>query len=75
MTLPAHLTPEIWLADFFNSKEALSGGVIKRQIRDVERLVGRAHFLDQARRRGYQVVESGRHFVVFCHQHDLKRVV
>ncbi|MCP9482688.1 N-(5'-phosphoribosyl)anthranilate isomerase [Shimia sp. CNT1-13L.2] len=40
-SLPDHLTAEQWQAQFLGSAEARRGGVVKRQIRDVERLVGR----------------------------------
>jgi len=42
--LPQHLTPDIWLQQVFTSTEARKGGVVKRKIRDVERLVGRRAF-------------------------------
>ena len=50
--LPDHLTPEIWLEQVLSSGEARKGGVVKRQIRDVERLVGRDAFLAAVERRG-----------------------
>ncbi|MFW8633733.1 N-(5'-phosphoribosyl)anthranilate isomerase [Cribrihabitans pelagius] len=72
--LPQHLTPEVWLAQVFSSGEAQRGGVVKRKIRDVERLAGRAAFLQEAARRGFQVVENHRHFVVFCNGCPIRRV-
>ena len=66
--LPDHLTPEIWLEQIFASGEARRGGVVKRQVRDVERLVGREAFACEVRRRGFQAVQNGRHFIVFCNQ-------
>lgn len=72
--LPQHLTPEAWLDQWLNSAEARKGGVIKRQIRDVERLVGRDMFLRELERRGFQAVQNGRHFVVFCNLAPIRRV-
>lgn len=72
--LPEHLTPESWLAQIFGSAEARRGGVVKRQVRDVERLVGRAQFVDAVARRGFQAVENGRHFVIFCNDKPIRRV-
>lgn len=71
--LPDHLTPDIWLTQVFGSKEALAGGVVKRKIRDVERLCGREAFLAEAERRGFQVVQNHRHFVVFCNGLPIRR--
>ena len=61
------------LAQVFGSGEARKGGVVKRQIRDVERLVGRDAFLTFAEQRGFQVLENGRHFVVFCNALPIRR--
>lgn len=72
---PDHLSPATWLAQFLDSPEARRGGVVKRQIRDVERIAGRDLFLREVERRGFQVIENGRHFVVFCNAMPLRRVV
>lgn len=72
--LPEHLTAETWMAQIFRSGEALRGGVVRRQIRDVERLVGREAFSLELRRRGFQAVENGRHFVIFCNSLPIRRV-
>ncbi len=72
--LPDHLTPEIWLAQIFASQEALRGGVVKRKIRDVERLVGRGQFVAELDRRGFQAVENNQHFVIFCNPNPIRRV-
>ena len=73
-SLPDHLTSQQWLRQVFASGEARRGGVIKRQIRDVERLTGRDAFLREVERRGFQAVQNGRHFVVFCNDLPLRRV-
>jgi len=72
--LPDYLTPELWLDQIFSSAEARRGGVVKRQVRDVERLAGRDLFLQAVQSRGFQAVENGRHFVVFCNQRPIRRV-
>ncbi|WP_306152940.1 N-(5'-phosphoribosyl)anthranilate isomerase [Roseovarius sp. MMSF_3281] len=72
-TLPRHLTPDIWLQQVFTSTEARKGGVVKRKIRDVERLVGRHAFLHEVERRGFQAVENHQHYVVFCNTLPLRR--
>ncbi|WP_299968182.1 N-(5'-phosphoribosyl)anthranilate isomerase [uncultured Roseobacter sp.] len=72
--LPDHLTPQIWLNQIFTSREAAQGGVVKRQVRDVERLVGRRAFEAELTRRGYQAVENNRYFVIFCNRLPITRV-
>lgn len=73
--LPDYLTPEIWLDQVLSADEARKGGVLKRQVRDIERLVGRAAFVAELERRGFQAVENGRHFVIFCNRLPIRRVV
>jgi len=72
--LPDHLTPDTWLAQIFTSREVQRGGVLKRQVRDVERLVGRDTFLREVERRGFQAIENAQHFVVFCNAAPIRRV-
>lgn len=58
----------------FASREAQGGGVVKRQVRDVERIAGREAFLAEVERRGFQAVQNNRHFVVFCNRLPIRRV-
>ena len=72
--LPDFLTPEMWLNQIFSSQDALRGGTVKRKIRDIERLVGRARFLDEVERRGFQAVENNAHIVIFCNGMPVRRM-
>ena len=40
MTLPAP-TPDLWLRQLFSAQAARDGGVVRRSVRDVERILGR----------------------------------
>ena len=72
--LPEHLTPEIWMNQFLGSQEAQRGGIVKRKVRDVERLVGHAAFVAEVERRGFQAVRNNLHYVVFCNMLPIRRV-
>jgi len=72
--LPERLDPEAWLRGVFASRDARCGGVFKRQVRDVERIVGREAFLAEVERRGWQALENGRHFIVCCNAQPIRRV-
>jgi hypothetical protein len=65
------ITSQEWLRQMFATKTALDGGVVRRKVSDVERLVGRDAFLTAIRKRGYRVVENAGHFVVFCNSDDV----
>ena len=64
--IPRTIVPELWMRDVFSSRDARRGGVIRRQVRDVERIVGRDAFLAEVERRGWQALENGRHFIICC---------
>ena len=70
---PQH-SSEGWLKRLFGSAPAREGGVIQHPVQDVEARVGREAFLREVERRGYQVVENGRQFVVFCNRAAIQRV-
>ena len=72
--LPDVLSPEAWLLHLFSSQAAREGSVIRRQVRDVERYVGRTAFLDEMLRRGFPVVENAGQFIVFCNREPIRRV-
>lgn len=54
--LPAPIDPDAWMRAVFASRDAVRGGIVKRQIRDVERIVGRDAFLAEVERRGWQAL-------------------
>lgn len=72
--MPAFLDADIWLRHLFSSKAAQQGGVVRRKVRDVERIVGRVRFERELIRRGYHAVENSGHFVIFCNNAPIKPV-
>lgn len=73
MKMPArYLEHEVWLYAVFASKSAIQGGIVRRAVRDVERLVGRIAFEEEVRRRGYHMVENAGQFVIFCNNERVR---
>jgi hypothetical protein len=68
-------TTEGWIAHLFNAQAARDGGVIRRQVRDVERYVGPDPFFAEMRRRGFTVLENAGQFIIICNQEPIRRVV
>lgn len=52
----------------FRAGQANAGGVVRRSIRDVDRIVGLGEFIDECRARGFHVIETGDQLVVLCHE-------
>ena len=65
-------SPDHWLSAAFTSNTATSGGVIKRRISDIDRIVGRDRFLGEVRARGFQAVENGDNLIVFCNAQPVR---
>jgi len=57
--------PETYLRDVFGAKAVRDGKIIRRNMRDVERLVGRAAFVAELNRRGFRAVENAGQIVIF----------
>lgn len=72
--LPAHLTSDLWVRQIFSSKAAQDGTVVRRKVRDVERLVGRERFELEIRRRGFRAIENGGQYIILCN-HDFVRLI
>ncbi len=71
-TLPAPITPDCWIVQIFSARAAAEGGIVRRQVRDVERLIGRDRFLREVRRRGFRAAENGDQFVIFCNRDPVR---
>ena len=75
MTVPSiHLSPERSLRQVFAAPAACSGGIIRRDVRDVERLIGREVFEAELRRRGFRAVENAGQYVIFCNAERVRLI-
>lgn len=63
------------LHNIFATKQVQQGGVIRRKARDVERYCGTDAFTTEIPRRGFQVVENGGQFIIFCNRDPIKRII
>ncbi|MEL6103234.1 MAG: hypothetical protein AAFY74_17185 [Pseudomonadota bacterium] len=60
------------MRQLFGAKAALDGGIVRRQVADVERIVGRLRFEAELRRRGYRAVENAGQLVIFCNRSPVR---
>ena len=68
------VSPQQFLAELFSSRAAATGAVIRRNVRDIDRFVGREAFLAEMRRRGFSVVENAGQMVIFCNREPIRRL-
>ena len=73
--LPAPLSPDRWIVQLFSAKSVAEGGIVRRKVADVERLIGRRRFLHEAQRCGFHVAENAGQFIVFCNQQPVLLLV
>lgn len=64
-----------WFRHLFRAKAALDGGVVRRKVRDMERIVGREAFEAELARRGFSAVENAGQVVVFCNREPIRLTV
>ncbi|MEM6306072.1 MAG: N-(5'-phosphoribosyl)anthranilate isomerase [Pseudomonadota bacterium] len=69
-----HMSAEHWLRQVFSAKAAVEGGVVRRKVADVHRIVGCLAFEAEVRRRGFRAVQNGRDYVVFCNSESLRLI-
>ena len=55
-----------WLDQVFQCRAVETGGIIKRQIVDVDREVGRDAFVAEVRRRRFRLLRTRAHYVIVC---------
>ncbi|MEO6300979.1 MAG: N-(5'-phosphoribosyl)anthranilate isomerase [Paracoccaceae bacterium] len=70
--LPVAITPDHWIVQVFSARSAAEGGIVRRQVADVERLVGRDRFLKEIHKRGYRAVENAGQIIVFCNSEPVQ---
>ncbi|WP_054004604.1 hypothetical protein [Cypionkella psychrotolerans] len=68
------ISPQQFFLELFGSQAAMSGAIVRRKVRDVERYIGREAFLSEAKRRGFPVVENAGQFVIFCNNEPIRRL-
>jgi hypothetical protein len=57
---------EGWSAEVFSAKSVARGGVIRSDLRWIDREIGRDRFIAELRARGFHLVETGGQRIVIC---------
>ncbi len=55
-----------WFDQIFACRAAETGGIIKRQVIDVEKEVGVGALVAEVRRRRFRLIQTNAHFVIVC---------
>lgn len=69
------ISAEQWFDSLFSAKAARDGRIVRRQLSDVDRYVGRDRLAHELSRRGYHAVENAGQIVIFCNQEPVRRIL
>lgn len=72
--LSVPFSSEYWMRQIFSAKAARDGGIVRRKVSDIDRIVGRDAFEAELRRRGFRAVENAGQYVVFCNRQTVRVV-
>ena len=64
--MPDCISPDRWISQIFSARAAAQGRIVRRNVRDVERIIGRERFAGELKRRGFHAVKNAGQFVIFC---------
>lgn len=67
-----HDSAALWMQRLFDAKSARRGGVVRRSLRDIDLIVGRAAFEAEIRRRGYRAIQNGDQVIVLCNNEPVR---
>lgn len=66
------LPADLWLRQIFTAKAARDGGIVRRSLDDVDRILGRDRLERELLRRGYHAVENAGQIVIFCNNEPIR---
>jgi hypothetical protein len=61
-----------WTQQWFDANQAQTGGVIRRNRKDVDKYASLSEVVREARARGWHVLETGEQVVLLCHEGDMR---
>ncbi|SLN21346.1 N-(5'-phosphoribosyl)anthranilate isomerase [Pseudooctadecabacter jejudonensis] len=56
----------MWLHQIFQCRAAETGGIIKRQLHDVEKEVGLGVLIHEVKRRNFRLLRTNAHVIIIC---------
>jgi hypothetical protein len=65
-------SPKQWMAQWFRAKAVRNGGVIRRNVADVNRFASYKLLLAEVRRRKFHLIRCGGQYIVLCNPGTIK---
>ncbi len=63
---------DLWLRQLFRAQAAADGCIVRRKLRDVDRVVGRDRLRAELQRRGFHAIENAGQVVIFCNREPIR---
>lgn len=64
-----------WIEQIFDSKQAQTGGVVRRKWNSVRRLASEAELITAANLRGFHIILNGDQYVIFCNKAEIQIIL
>lgn len=64
--------PYEYIKRIFEAKAAKNGGIVRRKIADVNKYASFTYLLKDVEARGFHLIETSGHYVIFCSSASLK---
>ncbi|MDZ4657030.1 MAG: hypothetical protein SH868_05555 [Bythopirellula sp.] len=64
--------PNEWVLKIFDAQQVEKGGIVRRSVSDVQEHATFPMLLNEVKRLGYHLIETGDQFVIFCHTGAMK---
>lgn len=66
--------PSEWIAQIFTAQQVLKGGIVRRSVADVHKYASLDLLVDEVKRRGFHMVQTGHQYVILCHPGEFKLI-
>lgn len=61
-----------WINQVFEANAVNKGGIVRRNIGDVIKFASPDELIDEVKKRGFHLIETGEQFVIICNSGALK---
>ena len=66
------MSPYAYINAIFSSKQAKNGGVVSRQIANVQKYASTQFLIEEVKRQGFHIVEIANQYIIICNSGDIK---
>jgi len=69
------MSPYAYINAIFRAAAAIKGGIVRRSIADVDKFASHRYLVEEVKRRGFHMFESGDQYIIVCNSGVLKLIL